>query len=391
MASSHRQGKTWKKQVGAAERREIGVMMRVDPPPYTQENNDPITAELAEAFTEMDIDEVSRELTKLEKAVLDDPRTNRLVRAWVRGRDTTKLYEMDKLPYVGEHWMRIGREDGHSVWKCRDHDKPNFHNLHREHGVFKHQVQDECQVHYRDDRRIVFKSVHTRDHITCHIECLPTNQFDDVAEPGSIWEIENEQNDTRIWRRVAYPPFPESWDLVRDSYDENDDLEEDTPYRFCGSNRDGRIWVDQITQDITIEKRKRELCAAGESKQFFLSMTLSGQEMKVMVDSGAQGCFMNVDYCRDFGIPTMPKRRPYQIAAIDGKDVGIDGWVRKETAPLEVVSNGNHAELIVFDIMPIGSHAIILGADWIRKHNPEIDWSTDTFSFSRCSCTLPAW
>ncbi|OJA12955.1 hypothetical protein AZE42_12842, partial [Rhizopogon vesiculosus] len=35
-------------------------------------------------------------------------------------------------------------------------------------------------------------------------------------------------------------------------------------------------------------------------------------------------------------------------------------------------------------ITDIGSESVILGIDWLRFHNPEIDWNAGKFSLSRC-------
>ncbi|OJA13394.1 hypothetical protein AZE42_12609, partial [Rhizopogon vesiculosus] len=45
-----------------------------------------------------------------------------------------------------------------------------------------------------------------------------------------------------------------------------------------------------------------------------------------------------------------------------------------------------------FMIMDLGSKDVIIGIDWLRFHNPEIDWNTGKFSLSRCpiKCTSKA-
>ncbi|OAX31689.1 hypothetical protein K503DRAFT_703315 [Rhizopogon vinicolor AM-OR11-026] len=35
-------------------------------------------------------------------------------------------------------------------------------------------------------------------------------------------------------------------------------------------------------------------------------------------------------------------------------------------------------------ITDIGTESVIIGIDWLRFHNPEIDWNTGRFSLSRC-------
>jgi hypothetical protein len=40
--------------------------------------------------------------------------------------------------------------------------------------------------------------------------------------------------------------------------------------------------------------------------------------------------------------------------------------------------------------MDVGTHNIILGTDWLKAHNPELDWTTSRLQFSRClpTCIL---
>jgi hypothetical protein len=78
----------------------------------------------------------------------------------------------------------------------------------------------------------------------------------------------------------------------------------------------------------------------------------------------------------DWKIPWVYKKRPYRVYTFEGKSPSYEqGQVLRETTPLKVTINGDVQE-IVFDITPIGKHDAILGRPWLRKFNPDIDWSS---------------
>jgi len=46
-----------------------------------------------------------------------------------------------------------------------------------------------------------------------------------------------------------------------------------------------------------------------------------------------------------------------------------------------------HTELTNLFITNTGDHDILLGTDWLSKHNPNIDWATNTITLNRCPDT----
>jgi len=44
----------------------------------------------------------------------------------------------------------------------------------------------------------------------------------------------------------------------------------------------------------------------------------------------------------------------------------------------------NHWETVEVAITNIGQNEILLGTDWLRAHNPSIDWGAKTIKFDRC-------
>ena len=48
------------------------------------------------------------------------------------------------------------------------------------------------------------------------------------------------------------------------------------------------------------------------------------------------------------------------------------------------VTIGQHTEQIQFAITNIGKLNVFLGYDWLKKHNPSINWINHELSFERC-------
>jgi Reverse transcriptase (RNA-dependent DNA polymerase) len=47
---------------------------------------------------------------------------------------------------------------------------------------------------------------------------------------------------------------------------------------------------------------------------------------------------------------------------------------------------GDHVEYIRFDITYLGTHEIVLGMPWLKKHDPMISWADQEVTFGKCKC-----
>ena len=48
------------------------------------------------------------------------------------------------------------------------------------------------------------------------------------------------------------------------------------------------------------------------------------------------------------------------------------------------LSCGTHIERLELGVTRLGTEKIFLGHDWLRLHNPQIDWQTGIVEFNRC-------
>ena len=100
-----------------------------------------------------------------------------------------------------------------------------------------------------------------------------------------------------------------------------------------------------------------------------------------MLDSGASGTFINSRYVSRHGLQTRDLVIPILLRNADNSPNAI-GRITKEVV-LNVEMKG-HLEQLTMAVADIGDDDIIMGIDWLRHHNPTIDWTNDVVDLNRC-------
>ena len=106
-----------------------------------------------------------------------------------------------------------------------------------------------------------------------------------------------------------------------------------------------------------------------------------------MVDSGATTKFLHRRFVLENQVATRKLARPIPLYNIDGTE-NCNGTI-SEVAVLDMAI-GDHREKVVFVVTDIGEEDVIIGLDWLREHNPEVDWERGSLRLSRCPETCPA-
>ena len=117
-------------------------------------------------------------------------------------------------------------------------------------------------------------------------------------------------------------------------------------------------------------------CTVTHSQKTISSQTLA------FIDCGATAEFCDTTYALSLQLPTYPVP-PQQLTVADGQPSSA-GLVTHAT-DLTIDLNG-HKELQTFYLTDLGRYQIILGKPWLTKHNPSIDWVTDTLTFDKPLC-----
>ena len=103
-----------------------------------------------------------------------------------------------------------------------------------------------------------------------------------------------------------------------------------------------------------------------------------------LVDSGASRNLISKDFVQYHRINTRAKQHPYFLKTVDRTKVkGTSNGVIEEV-PWLPINIGNHHEELTLNVIPITNYDIILGAPWLKLHNPIINWETGMVGFKRC-------
>ena len=101
-----------------------------------------------------------------------------------------------------------------------------------------------------------------------------------------------------------------------------------------------------------------------------------------LIDSGSTASVMDINFAKLHGFPLPTLDFPLITWNADGT-TNSAGMV-KHTVKVMLEFGLGHRETITCLLGEYKSHKLILGDDWLRKHNPSIDWTTWTLAFDRC-------
>jgi predicted aspartyl protease len=102
---------------------------------------------------------------------------------------------------------------------------------------------------------------------------------------------------------------------------------------------------------------------------------------KALIDCGATGCFIDIEWVKLNNIPTHPLTNPIPVYNVDS--TANDAGAITDIADI-ILHYENHSERTQLAVTHLGKQSLILGYNWLRNHNPEINWQTKDVKMSRC-------
>jgi Reverse transcriptase (RNA-dependent DNA polymerase)/Retroviral aspartyl protease len=100
-----------------------------------------------------------------------------------------------------------------------------------------------------------------------------------------------------------------------------------------------------------------------------------------LIDSGCTLSAIDKGFVEQHKLKTKPYKVPFCSFMSDGSEPK-SGLV---TDYVEIqIKIGTHQEVILCAMLNLAKMDFFLGYDWLRKHNPEIDWEKKEINFSRC-------
>ena len=134
------------------------------------------------------------------------------------------------------------------------------------------------------------------------------------------------------------------------------------------------------TTQATVEVSSVIKCEPNENR-LFVPLEITDADKKVgtqaLIDSGADGLFIDYRFVIKHRIPTNKLRTPIVVRNVDGT-INRNGTIQG-TATLNV-HIGPHTSRETFLVTELGEHDVILGHQWLEQHNPCINWQTRTLA-----------
>ena len=101
-------------------------------------------------------------------------------------------------------------------------------------------------------------------------------------------------------------------------------------------------------------------------------------DMKLMIDCGIEGDFINQTYAMLMGIKKMALAKPIMVKNIDGTINRMGTITHYVNVTLEISERKWNKQLYV---TKLGKQRIILGIPWLKRENPDINWQTGTINW----------
>jgi len=103
--------------------------------------------------------------------------------------------------------------------------------------------------------------------------------------------------------------------------------------------------------------------------------------IKALLDSGATGSFIDRDFVRSKGMNTQTLLHNILVFNIDGSP-NEAGQIFKVVDV--VLRYKTHSERMLLAVSGLGKQSLILGYNWLKDHNPKIDWEKGEVEITRC-------
>jgi len=103
--------------------------------------------------------------------------------------------------------------------------------------------------------------------------------------------------------------------------------------------------------------------------------------IEALLDSGATGSLINRDFVRSKGMNTWTLLHNIPVFNIDGSP--NEAGQISEVVDV-VLHYKTHSERMLLAVSRLGKQSLILGYDWLRDHNPRIDWEKGEVEMIRC-------
>jgi predicted aspartyl protease len=102
---------------------------------------------------------------------------------------------------------------------------------------------------------------------------------------------------------------------------------------------------------------------------------------QALIDCGATGCFIDIEWVKLNNVPTRPLTNPIPVYNVDGS--ANEAGAITDIADV-ILRYEQHSECTQLAVTRLGKQSLILGYNWLHNDNPEINWQTKDVKMSHC-------
>jgi len=103
--------------------------------------------------------------------------------------------------------------------------------------------------------------------------------------------------------------------------------------------------------------------------------------IKALLDSRVTGSFIDRDFVRSKGINTRTLSRNIPVFNVDGSP-NEAGQISEVIDVL--LHYKTYSERMLLAVSRLGKQSLILGYNWLKDHNPKVDWEKEEVEMTRC-------
>jgi len=147
--------------------------------------------------------------------------------------------------------------------------------------------------------------------------------------------------------------------------------------------------LDEVAVRALLELAKPRKYVRGrtDGRQLDLELTLGTLDdrrnfrVNALLDSGCTGSCIDRTFVKENGINT--EKLPILVMVYNADGTPNSAGAITETVRLHVKIQ-SHIEIAEFAVTDLGKTNMFIGHEWLKKHNPSIDWAKSEVEFDRC-------
>ena len=153
-------------------------------------------------------------------------------------------------------------------------------------------------------------------------------------------------------------------------------------------------WIHQVTTAPRYPLQSHLISDPHNCAHFFIPITLPFPKWKdistyAFIDCGTTGSHISDAFVKRHSLPLKGKIASIPIYTIDNRPLSL-GLLTHDV--ISKISIHDHSEIAILGICSM-PYPVLLGLDWLKSHNPAMDWAQGQLSLSCCgkSLSIPAF